>query len=256
VRRRLRFSPMGVAFVTGGSRGIGAASVRLLAAAGWDVGFTFRTEQAAADAIVSDVRTAGRRACAIRCDVAEEASVIDAFRRVTDELGPMTAFVNNAGVVDVAARLDEMSAERLERMFRINAVGAFVAAREAVKCMSTKHGGAGGSIVNVGSAAARIGSPNQYIDYAASKAAMDTMTLGLSKEVAAEGLRVNCVRPGITRTDIHASGGQPDRADEMGPLIPLGRAGEPEEIAELIVWLCSPASSYVTGAIIDASGGR
>ncbi len=247
---------MGVAFITGGSRGIGAASARLLATAGWDVGITYRTERAAAEVIVNDVRATGRRACAIQCDVADEASIVSAFAHVTDELGTMTAFINNAGVVDFAARLDEMSAERLDRMFRINAVGAFIAAREAVKRMSTKHGGHGGSIVNVGSAAARIGSPNQYIDYAASKAAMDTMTLGLSKEVALEGLRVNCVRPGITRTDIHASGGQPDRADLMGSMIPIGRAGEPEEIAELIVWLCSSAASYVTGAIIDASGGR
>jgi NAD(P)-dependent dehydrogenase (short-subunit alcohol dehydrogenase family) len=245
-----------IAFVTGGSRGIGASAVRALASEGWDVGFTFRSEMAAADSLVHEVRSTGRRCFSVRCDVAEEASIIHAFDRVTAELGLMTAFVNNAGVVDYAARLDEMSGERLERMFRINAVGALLAAREAVRRMSTRHGGRGGSIVNVGSAAARIGSPNQYIDYAASKAAMDTLTLGLSKEVAQEGLRVNCVRPGITKTDIHASGGQPDRAAEMGPLIPLGRAGEPEEIASVITWLCSSASSYVTGAIIDASGGR
>jgi NAD(P)-dependent dehydrogenase (short-subunit alcohol dehydrogenase family) len=232
---------MPVAFVTGGSRGIGAAAVRALASEGWDVGFTFRTEVAAADSLTHEIRSVGRACFSVRCDVAEESSIVHAFERVTTEMGTMTAFVNNV---------------RIERMFRINAVGAFVAAREAVRRMSTRHGGGGGSIVNVGSAAARIGSPNQYIDYAASKAAMDTMTLGLSKEVAQEGLRVNCVRAGITRTDIHASGGQPDRADEMGPLIPLGRAGEPEEIAAVITWLCSPASSYVTGAIIDASGGR
>lgn len=247
---------MPVAFVTGGSRGIGAATVRALAREGWDVGFTFRTEITAADSLTHEIRSGGRACFSVRCDVAEESSIVHAFERVTTEMGTMTAFVNNAGVVDYPARLDEMSAERIERMFRINAVGAFVAAREAVRRMSTRHGGEGGSIVNVGSAAARIGSPNQYIDYAASKAAMDTMTLGLSKEVAQEGLRVNCVRAGITRTDIHASGGQPDRADDMGPLIPLGRAGEPEEIAAVITWLCSPASSYVTGAIIDASGGR
>jgi NAD(P)-dependent dehydrogenase (short-subunit alcohol dehydrogenase family) len=247
---------MGVVFITGGSRGIGAATVRLFAANGWDVGFTYRTEQVAAESLVAEVQASGRRACAVQCDVGDEASIISAFTVATATLGVMTAFVNNAGVVDVAARLDEMSGERLERMFRINAVGAFVAAREAVKRMSTLHGGAGGSIVNVGSAAARIGSPNQYIDYAASKAAMDTMTLGLSKEVAQEGLRVNCVRPGITRTDIHASGGQPDRAEKMGSQIPMGRAGEPEEIAELVLWLCTPAASYVTGSIIDASGGR
>ena len=245
-----------IAFVTGGSRGIGAAAVRALASEGWDVGFTFRAEMAAADSLMREVRAGGRRCFSVRCDVAEESSIVHAFDRVTAELGLMTAFVNNAGVVDYAARLDEMSGERLDRMFRINAVGALLAAREAVRRMSTRHGGRGGSIVNVGSAAARLGSPNQYIDYAASKAAMDTLTLGLSKEVAQEGLRVNCVRPGITKTDIHASGGEPDRAAEMGPLIPLGRAGEPEEIAAVVTWLCSPASSYVTGAIIDASGGR
>ncbi len=245
-----------VAFVTGGSRGIGASTVLSLAKAGWDVGFTYRVESAAANALVLQVREMGGRGFAVRCDVAEESSIINAFDKVTAELGVMTAFVNNAGVVDVAARVDEMSAERLERIFRINVTGSFLCAREAVKRMSTAHGGRGGSIVNVGSAAARIGSPAQYVDYAASKAAIDTLTLGLSKEVASEGLRVNCVRAGITRTDIHASGGQPDRADEMGPLIPLGRAGEPEEIAEAILWFCSPASSYVTGALLDVSGGR
>lgn len=247
---------MPVAFVTGGSRGIGAASVRALAADGWDVGFTYRAEVAAAEALVHEIRASGRSAFTVRCDVAEETSLVHAFERAHDELGLITAFVNNAGVVDYPARLDEMSSERLERMFRINAVGAFIAAREAVKRMSTRHGGSGGSIVNVGSAAARIGSPNQYIDYAASKAAMDTMTLGLSKEVAGEGIRVNCIRAGITRTDIHASGGQPTRADDMAPNIPLGRPGEPEEIASVVSWLCSPAASYVTGAIIDVSGGR
>jgi NAD(P)-dependent dehydrogenase (short-subunit alcohol dehydrogenase family) len=247
---------MGVAFVTGGSRGIGAATVRALATEGWDVGFTYRTEVAAANALVHEVRSAGQRAFAVRCDVADESSIVAAFASVTNELGTMTAFVNNAGVVDYAARLDEMSGERLDRMFRINAIGAFLCAREAVKVMSTKHGGLGGSFVNVGSAAARIGSPGQYIDYAASKAAMDTMTVGLSKEIAAEGVRVNCVRPGITRTDIHASGGEPERADLMAIHIPLGRPGEPEEIASMITWLCSPAASYITGAIIDVSGGR
>jgi NAD(P)-dependent dehydrogenase (short-subunit alcohol dehydrogenase family) len=247
---------MSIAFVTGGSRGIGAATVRALAADGWDVAFTYRAEMAAAESLVHEIRSTGREAFTVRCDVAEEVSLVHAFDRVHQELGLITAFVNNAGVVDYPSRLDEMSFERLERIFRINAIGAFVAAREAVRRMSTRHGGAGGSIVNVGSAAARLGSPNQYIDYAASKAALDTMTLGLSKEVAQEGLRVNCVRAGITRTDIHASGGQPTRADDMAPQIPLGRPGEPEEIASVISWLCSPGASYVTGAVIDVSGGR
>jgi NAD(P)-dependent dehydrogenase (short-subunit alcohol dehydrogenase family) len=247
---------MGTVFITGGSRGIGAATARAFAADGWDVGLTYRTEVAAANDLTAELRSLGVRAFAVRCDVAEESSILHAFRRVTEELGTMTAFINNAGVVDFQARLDEMSAERLDRMFCINAIGAFLAAREAVKLMSSKHGGPGGSIVNVGSAAARIGSPNQYIDYAASKAAMDTMTMGLGKELAQEGVRVNCVRPGITRTDIHASGGLPNRADDMASLIPLGRAGEPEEVAGLILWLCQPAASYITASIFDVSGGR
>ncbi len=245
-----------LAFITGGSRGIGASTVLGLARAGWDVAFTYRVESAAANALVTQVRDLGAQAMTVRCDVAEEASIVHAFEKVTAELGVLTAFVNNAGVVDVATRVDEVTVERLERMFRINSIGAFIAAREAVLRMSTKHGGKGGSIVNVGSAAARIGAPGQYVDYAASKAALDTLTLGLSKEVAAEGIRVNCVRAGVTRTDIHASGGQPDRAEQMGPLIPLGRPGEPDEVAAAIVWLCSPESSYVTGALLDVSGGR
>jgi NAD(P)-dependent dehydrogenase (short-subunit alcohol dehydrogenase family) len=227
-----------------------------LARAGWNVAFTYRVETAAANALALQVRELGRTAFTVRCDIGEEDSIVHAFERVSSEMGAMTAFVNNAGVVDFAARVDEMSAERLERMFRINVTGAFLCAREAVKRMSTLHGGSGGSIVNVGSAASRIGSPAQYVDYAASKAAIDTMTLGLSKEVALEGLRVNCVRPGITRTDIHASGGQPDRADRLASIIPMGRAGEPDEVAAAIVWLCSPESSYVTGSLLDVSGGR
>jgi NAD(P)-dependent dehydrogenase (short-subunit alcohol dehydrogenase family) len=247
---------MGTVFITGGSRGIGAATARLFAADGWDVGLTYRTEAVAATELVAELVAHGVRASAVQCDVAEESSILQAFNRITEELGVMTAFINNAGVVDFKARLDEMSADRLDRMFRINAVGAFLAAREAVKLMSTRHGGLGGSIVNVGSAAARLGSPNQYIDYAASKAAMDTLTMGLGKEIAEEGVRVNCVRPGVTRTDIHASGGLPNRADDMASLIPLGRAGEPEEVAALILWLCQPAASYVTGSIFDVTGGR
>jgi NAD(P)-dependent dehydrogenase (short-subunit alcohol dehydrogenase family) len=245
-----------LALVTGGSRGIGATTVLGLARAGWNVAFTYRVETAAANALALQVREVGRTAFTVRCDIGEEDSILHAFERVTNELGTLTAFVNNAGVVDYAARVDEMSAERLERMFRINITGAFLCVREAVKRMSTLHGGAGGSIVNVGSAASRIGSPAQYVDYASSKAAIDTLTLGLAKEVALEGVRVNCVRPGITRTDIHASGGQPDRADRLASVIPMGRAGEPDEVAAAIVWLCSPASSYVTGALLDVSGGR
>jgi NAD(P)-dependent dehydrogenase (short-subunit alcohol dehydrogenase family) len=247
---------MPVVMITGGSRGIGAAAARHFARAGWDVGVTYRAEEAAANSLVGELRSVGVQAVAVRCDVAHEKSIVHAFERVTADLGALNAFVNNAGVVDYTARLDEMSVERLERMFRINAIGAFVAAREAVKRLSTKHGGPGGSIVNVGSAASRLGSPAQYVDYASSKAAVDTMTIGLAKEVALEGVRVNCVRPGITRTDIHASGGLPNRADDMASQIPMGRAAEAEEVAGAIVWLCSPEASYITGALLDISGGR
>jgi NAD(P)-dependent dehydrogenase (short-subunit alcohol dehydrogenase family) len=247
---------MPVVMITGGSRGIGAAAARHFARSGWDVGLTYRAEEAAANSLVGELRSHGVQASAVRCDVAHEESIVHAFERITADLGALNAFVNNAGVVDYTARIDEMSVERLERMFRINAIGAFVAAREAVKRLSTKHGGPGGSIVNVGSAASRLGSPAQYVDYASSKAAVDTMTIGLAKEVALEGVRVNCVRPGITRTDIHASGGLPNRADDMASQIPMGRAGEAEEVAGAIVWLCSPEASYITGALLDISGGR
>jgi NAD(P)-dependent dehydrogenase (short-subunit alcohol dehydrogenase family) len=205
--------------------------------------------------VVADVEAVGRRAVAVAGDLSTTAPVTALFDAAA-ELGPIGALVNNAGVVDVAARVDELDEARLQRMFTINLVGPFLCAGEAVRRMSTRHGGAGGVIVNVSSVAARIGSGGQYVDYAASKAGIDLLTIGLAQEVADEGIRVNTVRPGIIRTEIHASGGQPDRADRLAHLIPLQRPGEPEEIADAIAWLCSPGASYTTGATLDVSGGR
>jgi NAD(P)-dependent dehydrogenase (short-subunit alcohol dehydrogenase family) len=242
--------------VTGGSRGIGAATAGLFAANGWDVAISYRQEADAAADVVARCRAAGVRATACRADVADEADVVALFEHVDAELGPLRAFVGNAGIVGPRARVDELDGARLERMFRVNAIGAFVGAREAVRRMSTRHGGAGGSIVFVGSIASRVGSPGEYVDYAASKAAVDTLTLGLAKEVAEEGIRVNCLRPGIVETDIHASGGQPDRAERLRHLIPMQRPGRVDEIAAAAYWLASDAASYVTGVLLDAGGGR
>ena len=210
----------------------------------------------AADEVVRQIRAAGGTAMAIKADVSIEADVLRMFETVDAKLGRLQGLVNNAGVVDVAARLDAMSVARLERMWATNITSSFVCAREAVKRMSTRYGGAGGSIVNLSSAAARMGSPGQYVDYAASKAAIDTFTMGLAKEVATEGVRVNGVRPGIIDTDIHASGGQPDRVVLMGPQVPMQRAGTALEVAQAIVWLLSDAASYTTGSIVDVTGGR
>jgi NAD(P)-dependent dehydrogenase (short-subunit alcohol dehydrogenase family) len=245
-----------VAVVTGGSRGIGAATVQRLAADGWDVCLTFREREAEADEVVARCVAQGRRALAVRVDVSVEADVVALFARVDRDLGVLAALVNNAGIVGRKSRVDEMPVDRVERMFAVNVVGAFTCAREAVRRMSTLHGGAGGAIVNVSSVASRIGSPGEYVDYAASKAAIDALTLGLSKEVGAEGIRVNAVRPGIVETEIHASGGQPDRIERLQAAIPMGRAGRPEEIAEAVAWLCSDEASYVTGALLDIAGGR
>jgi NAD(P)-dependent dehydrogenase (short-subunit alcohol dehydrogenase family) len=245
-----------VLFITGGSRGIGAACATLAAAAGWDIALNFTRDEAAARHVATQVRGHGRRALVLRGDVANEADVLTMFTAIDRELGALQGLVNNAGVVDVAARVDEMSVARLTRMFHINVIGSMVCAREAVKRMSTRHGGQGGVIVNLSSAAARIGAPGQYVDYAAAKGAIDTFTLGLAREVASEGIRVNAVRPGIIATEIHASGGQPDRAQQMAPGVPMQRAGSAEEVAQAVLWLLSPASSYTTGAVIDVTGGR
>ena len=245
-----------VVLVTGGSRGIGAATALLAARQGYAVAVNYSANSLAADEVVRQICTAGGNAIAVQADVAVESQVLAMFDLLDAKLGPLNALVNNAGVVDFAARVDEMSVQRIRRMFDINVLGTFVCAREAVKRMSTRHGGGGGAIVNVSSVAARLGGPGQYVDYAASKGAIDTFTVGLAKEVATEGIRVNAVRPGIIETEIHASGGQPGRARAMAPLVPMQRAGSAEEVAQAIVWLLSQEASYVTGSLLDVAGGR
>jgi NAD(P)-dependent dehydrogenase (short-subunit alcohol dehydrogenase family) len=245
-----------IALITGASRGIGAATAVLAACQGWAVAVNYQGNQAAAEAVVQQIRAAGGTALAVQADVADEAQVLAMFATVDAQLGRITALVNNAGVVDVPARVEEMSTARLRRMFEINVIGSFVCAREAVRRMSTRHGGAGGSIVNVSSAAARLGAAGQYVDYAAAKGAIDTMTLGLAREVAAEGIRVNAVRPGLIETDIHASGGLPDRVRDLAHQVPMQRGGTAEEVAEAIVWLMSDASPYTTMSLLEVSGGR
>jgi NAD(P)-dependent dehydrogenase (short-subunit alcohol dehydrogenase family) len=245
-----------VLLVTGGSRGIGAATVRLAAQSGYDVAFSFVRDGDAAQAVVSQAQAAGGRAVAIQADIAFEADILALFAKVDEAFGRLDAFVNNAGIVAEKQRVDEMSADRLVRMMQVNVVGAMLCAREAVKRMSTRHGGRGGAIVNVSSVASLIGSPGEYVDYAASKGAVDTFTLGLAKEVAGEGIRVNAVRPGIIDTEIHASGGQPDRVQRVAPLVPVQRAGTADEVAHAILYLLSDAASYSTGAFLNVSGGR
>ena len=245
-----------VALITGGSRGIGAATALLAASQGWTVAINYLRHAHAAEAIAQKIRDAGGVALTIQADVSVEADVITMFETIDHELGPLGALVNNAGVVDHASRVDQMLGERLRRMFSINVLGSFYCAREAVRRMSTRYGGAGGSIVNVSSAAARLGSPHEYVDYAASKGALDVLTIGLAKEVAGEGIRVNSVRPGVIDTEIHASGGRPNRLDEITPGVPMGRGGTPEEVAESIVWLMSDASPFTTMSFLEISGGR
>lgn len=245
-----------VLLITGGGRGIGAATALLAAKRGYAVAVNYASNSLAADEVVRSIRAGGGTAMSVQADVGDEAQVLAMFQKVDAKLGRLTALVNNAGIVDVPARVDEMSVARLERMFRINVTGSFLCAREAVRRMSTKHGGAGGAIVNVSSGASRLGSPGQYIDYAASKGAIDTFTIGLAKEVADEGIRVNAVRPGVIDTEIHASGGLPDRAAALGPQVPMKRAGTADEIAGAILWLLSAEASYTTMALLDVTGGR
>jgi NAD(P)-dependent dehydrogenase (short-subunit alcohol dehydrogenase family) len=245
-----------VLLVTGGGRGIGAATCLLAAQRGYAVAVNYHANSLAADEVVRQIRAAGGRAIAVLADVADEAQVLRLFEQVDAKLGRLDALVNNAGVVDVAQRVDEMSVARWQRMFNTNVIGSMVCAREAVRRMSTRFGGSGGAIVNVSSVAAKLGSAGQYVDYAASKAAIDTFTLGLAHEVATEGVRVNAVRPGIIDTEIHASGGQPDRAQRLSHLVPMKRPGTAQEIAAAIVWLLSDEASYTTGTLLDVAGGR
>jgi NAD(P)-dependent dehydrogenase (short-subunit alcohol dehydrogenase family) len=246
----------GLLIITGGSRGIGAATARLAAQRGWDVCVNYRADGTAARQVVEDCRTAGVRALAVAGDVAAEADVTRLFDTAQEEFGPVRGLVNNAGIVAPRSTVADLDTARIERIFAVNALGAFLCAREAVRRMSTARGGEGGVIVNVSSRAAVLGGPGEYVDYAAAKAAVDTLTVGLAREVADEGIRVNCVRPGMIHTEIHASGGQPDRVDRLASTVPMRRGGRAEEIAEAILWLLSPASSYATGALLDVSGGR
>jgi NAD(P)-dependent dehydrogenase (short-subunit alcohol dehydrogenase family) len=239
--------------VTGGSRGIGAATARLAAARGYAVCVNYRKERAAAERLATEI---GGQAIAVAADVADEGEVVRLFAAVDRELGPVTALVNNAGIVDLATRVEAISPARLQRMFAVNVFGSFLCAREAVKRMSRRHGGKGGAIVNVSSIAAKLGGPGEYVDYAAAKGAIDTFTVGLAKELGGEGIRVNAVRPGIIRTEIHAASGDPGRLERIGAMAPLGRPGDAEEVARVIVWLASEEASYMSGALVDVSGGR
>jgi NAD(P)-dependent dehydrogenase (short-subunit alcohol dehydrogenase family) len=245
-----------IALVTGGSRGIGAATCLLAAERGYAVCVNYRENRAAADAVVGEIERRGGRAFAAQADVASESDVVRLFEAIDARLGRLTALVNNAGIIDTQARVEQLDAARIARVFATNVTGAFICAREAVRRMSTAHGGAGGAIVNVSSRAAQLGSPGEYVDYAASKAAVDALTIGLAKEVAREGIRVNGVRAGIINTEIHASGGEPGRAARLGPQMPMGRAGEAIEVARAIVWLLLGEASYTTGSFIDVAGGR
>ncbi|OBY89243.1 NAD(P)-dependent oxidoreductase [Pseudomonas sp. AU11447] len=245
-----------VMLITGASRGIGAATALLAAERGYAVAINYRREREAAEALVAQITGAGGKARAFAADVANEGDVLQLFREVDEAFGHVDVLVNNAGILERQMRLEDMDVARLQRVFAVNVTGTFLCCREAIKRMARKHGGNGGSIVNVSSMASRLGSPNEYIDYAAAKGAVDSLTIGLAKEVAAEGIRVNAVRPGLIKTEIHASGGEPGRVERLQAAIPLGRGGEAEEVARAILFLASDESSYSTGSFVDVSGGR
>jgi NAD(P)-dependent dehydrogenase (short-subunit alcohol dehydrogenase family) len=245
-----------VLIVTGGSRGIGAATARLAAQRGYAVCVNYRRNRAAADALVSEIAASGGTALAVGADVASEPDVVNLFATVDARLGPLAGLVNNAGILEKQTRVEQIDAARIDRVFGTNVRGAFLCAREAVRRLSTRHGGSGGAIVNVSSRAAQLGAPGEYVDYAASKAALDALTIGLAREVAAEGIRVNGVRAGIIYTQIHAAGGEPNRVDRLGPTLPMQRGGEAIEVARAILWLLSQEASYSTASFIDVAGGR
>lgn len=245
-----------IALITGASRGIGAATAKVLAQQGYDICVNYKSNVKAADQLIAEITTIGIRAIAVQADISQEADVERLFNTLDQQLGPITALVNNAGILRPQSRVEDLTAERINQLLTTNVTGYFLCCREAIKRMSTKHGGQGGSIVNVSSVAARTGSPHEYIDYAATKGAIDTLTTGLSIEVADEGIRVNGVRPGFIYTDMHTDGGEPGRVDRLSPVIPMKRGGQPEEVAEAIAWLLSDAASYSTGSFIDLAGGK
>jgi len=245
-----------IVLITGASRGIGAATARLAAARGYDVAVNYQQQREAAEAVAESVREQGRKALLVCADISDEGQIMNMFQSIDVQLGPISALVNNAGILQPQSRLEDMTAERLQRLFAINVSGTLLCAREAIVRMSVRKGGRGGAIVNLSSMAARLGSPDEYVDYAASKGAVDSLTIGLAKELAGDGIRVNAVRPGIIDTDIHASGGEPDRLSRVAPSVPMQRGGTANEVAEAICWLLSDQASYCTGTFIDVSGGR
>lgn len=245
-----------VMLITGGGRGIGAATARLAAAAGYDVAISFFGNEAAAQAVAADVEAAGRRALAVRADSAAPDDVSALFQAIDRTFGRIDVLVNNAGIIGRQSRLEDLDFERMRRIFAVNAIGPILCAQQAARRMSHRHGGRGGVVINISSASARLGSPNEYVDYAASKGALETFTTGFSKEVAAEGIRVNCIRPGHIYTEMHASGGEPGRVDRVKSSIPMGRGGQPEEVARAVLWLASAEASFITGTFLDVTGGK
>lgn len=245
-----------VILITGGSRGVGAATARLAAAQGYDVAISYVSNEAAAQAVVADVRAEGRRALAVRADSAEPEQVVRLFTAIDQEFGRLDVLVNNAAIIARQSRVEDLTFERIQRIFAVNAIGPMLCAQQAARRMSQRHDGRGGAIINVSSGAARLGSPNEYVDYAASKGALETFSIGFSKEVAREGIRVNVVRPGHIYTEMHASGGEPGRVDRIKDTVPMGRGGQPEEVARAILWLAGAEASYVTGTFIDVTGGK
>ncbi|ASG24519.1 SDR family oxidoreductase [Nitrospirillum viridazoti] len=242
--------------ITGGSRGIGAATARLAATQGYDVAISFLSDEAAAQAVAADVEAAGRRALPVRADSADPAQVADLFAAIDQVFGRIDVLVNNAAMLARQSRLEDLAFERMRRIFLVNAIGPILCAQQAVKRMAYRHNGRGGAVINISSASARLGSPNEYVDYAASKGAVETFTIGFAKEVAREGIRVNCIRPGHIYTDMHASGGEPGRVDRVKDTIPMGRGGQPEEVARAILWLASAEASFITGTFLDVTGGK